>query len=85
MGMAIAMAGPSAGVGAGATDAIGHVLGGHSGVSHGHTSCILLPPVMAWNRVANDDRQKAISEALGRPGDEAGTALSDLVRRLELP
>jgi maleylacetate reductase len=85
MGMAIAMAGPSAGVGVGASHAIGHVLGGHSGVSHGHTSCILLPPVMAWNRVANDDRQKLISEALGRPDVDAGTALSELVRRLGLP
>jgi len=84
-GMAIAMVGPSAGVGVGASHAIGHVLGGHSGVSHGHTSCILLPPVMAWNRVANDDRQKLISEALGRPDVDAGTALSELVRRLGLP
>jgi maleylacetate reductase len=84
-GMAIAMVGPSAGVGVGASHAIGHVLGGHSGVSHGHTSCILLPPVMAWNRVANDDRQKLISEALGRPDVDAGTALSELVARLELP
>jgi maleylacetate reductase len=79
------MAGPSAGVGVGASHAIGHVLGGHSGVSHGHTSCIMLPPVMAWNRVANDDRQKLISEALGRPDVDAGTALSELVRRLGLP
>ena len=84
-GMAIAMVGPSAGVGVGASHAIGHVLGGHSGVSHGHTSCIMLPAVMAWNRIANGDRQKVISEALGRSGADAGTALADLVRRLELP
>jgi len=46
---------------------------------------MLRPRVIAWNRVANDDRQKLISEALGRSGADAGTALADLVRRLELP
>lgn len=85
MGMAIAMAGPTAGIGVGASHAIGHVLGGHNGVAHGHTSCILLPPVMRWNRVANEVRQKVISEALDRPDIDAGTALSELVKRLELP
>jgi maleylacetate reductase len=84
-GMAIAMAGPDAGVGVGASHAIGHVLGGHSGVAHGNTSCILLPPVMRWNRPANDARQRLISEGLGRPGIDAGTALADLIGRLELP
>jgi len=84
-GMAIAMAGPAAGVGVGASHAIGHVLGGHSGVAHGHTSCTLLPSVMRWNRPANKARQKIISEALGRPDVDAGTALADLVKCLDLP
>jgi len=84
-GMAIAMAGPGTGVGVGASHAIAHVLGGHNGVAHGNTSCILLSPVMRWNRPANGERQELISEALGRPGIDAATALSDLVRRLELP
>ena len=84
-GMAIAMAGPSAGVGVGASHAIGHVLGGHSSVAHGHTSCVLLPSVMTWNRVANEDRQKCVSDALGRPGVDAAAALSELVARLRLP
>jgi maleylacetate reductase len=85
MGMAIAMAGPGAGVGVGASHAIGHVLGGHSGVAHGNTSCVLLPSVMRWNRSANEARQKSISEGLGRPGLDAGTALAELVERLQLP
>ena len=84
-GMAIAMAGPNAGVGVGASHAIGHVLGGHSGVAHGHTSCILLPPVMRWNQAANGERQKLLSEALGRPGLDAATALAELVEGLNLP
>jgi len=85
MGMAIAMAGPAAGVGVGASHAIGHVLGAHSGVAHGHTSCVLLPSVMRWNRGANEARQKTISEAMGRSDVDAETALSDLVERLKLP
>jgi maleylacetate reductase len=84
-GMAIAMAGPGAGVGVGASHAIGHVLGGHNGVAHGDTSCILLPPVMRWNRPANEQRQELISEALGRPGIDTATALFDLVQGLGLP
>jgi alcohol dehydrogenase class IV len=40
---------------------------------------------MRWNRVANEARQKIISEALGRSDVDAGTALSELVKRLELP
>jgi maleylacetate reductase len=83
-GMAIAMAGPAAGVGVGASHAIGHVLGGHSGVAHGETSCVLLPAVMAWNRPTNAARQRLISEAFGT-GDDAAPALAALVRGLGLP
>lgn len=84
-GMTVAMAGPAAGVGVGASHAIGHVLGAHNGVAHGDTSCILLPPVMSWNRSANADRQTLISDAMGRPGADAATALAELVERLGLP
>lgn len=84
-GMAIAMAGPAAGVGVGASHAIGHVLGGHCGVQHGHTSCVLLPSVMRWNHAANESRQQLVSEALGRAEIDAGTGLAELVESLGLP
>lgn len=73
------------GVPMGASHAIGHVLGGSCGVSHGHTSCIMLPAVMQWNIDWNRDRQQRISELLGRPGISAAEALHDLIAGLGMP
>jgi maleylacetate reductase len=81
----MSIAGMASGVRVGASHAIGHVLGAHSGVSHGHTSCVMLPAVMEWNRAANAERQAMISEALGRPGVEASVALGDLIASLGMP
>jgi maleylacetate reductase len=85
MGMAIGMMGPATGAGVGASHAIGHALGANNGVAHGITSCVLLPAVMRWNRPANAEKQKLISEAMGRPQDDATTVLEELVERLGLP
>ena len=45
------------GVPMGASHGIGYVLGAVFGVPHGHTSCIMLPAVMRWNKPANAARQ----------------------------
>lgn len=83
--MMMSMSGGAVGVRVGASHGIGHVLGGYAGVSHGHTSCVLLPAVMQWNRPANGDRQFLVSMALGHPGEEASIAIGSLVGRLGLP
>jgi maleylacetate reductase len=85
MGMALGMTGPNSGAGVGASHAVAHAQGGNNGVAHGETSCVLLPAVMRWNLPANPDRQKLISEALGRPGLEAAVALAELINSLALP
>ncbi|TXL77712.1 iron-containing alcohol dehydrogenase [Vineibacter terrae] len=85
LGMWLSVVGSQAGVDKGASHAIGHILGGTAGVPHGYTSCVMLPFVMKWNKPVNADRQAVISEALGRPGADAGDALHELIAGLGLP
>jgi maleylacetate reductase len=85
MGMWLSVVGSQAGVDKGASHAIGHILGGTAGVPHGYTSCVMLPYVMRWNKSVNAERQAVVSEALGRPGADAGDALHELISGLGLP
>ena len=50
----------AAGAGSGASHGIGYVLGASYGVAHGHTSCVMLPAVLAWNAAVNGERQRAL-------------------------
>lgn len=81
----LSMTGAMAGVSKGASHGIGHVLGGTAHVPHGHTSCVMLPSVLRYNRPVNADRQKMVSAALGRPDDEAADAVADLIASLGQP
>jgi maleylacetate reductase len=77
----------SAGIGRvhnGASHGLGYILGA-LGVPHGHTSCVLLPAVLAWNASVNADRQALISEALGRAGMSAADAVRELITDLGQP
>jgi len=85
LGAWMSMAGVAAGVPVGASHGIGHVLGVACGVPHGYTSCVMLAPVLRWNRAADTGRQQLVSEAMGRPGLPAADLVADLVARLGLP
>jgi len=85
LGAWMSMIGSSAGVSKGASHGIGHVLGGTAGVPHGYTSCIMLPHVLRFNHAVNAERQKLVSEALGRPGVPAAEVLAELIAELGLP
>ncbi|MDB5760694.1 MAG: Iron-containing alcohol dehydrogenase [Burkholderia sp.] len=85
LGAWMSIIGSSAGVSKGASHGIGHVLGGTGGIPHGYTSCVMLPHVLRFNRRVNAERQAWVSEALGRPGDDAADVISDLVGELGLP
>lgn len=85
LGAWMSIIGSSAGVEKGASHGIGHVLGGTAGVPHGYTSCVMLPHVLRFNHEINGERQKWVSEALGRPGIEAAAVLSELIGALGLP
>ena len=85
LGSWLSMAPLVAGVPMGASHGIGYVLGAVFDVPHGHTSCIMLPWVMRWNKSANADRQALIANAMGHPGKDAGDVLDDFIRGLGMP
>ena len=75
----------ASGVPMGASHGIGYVLGAEFGVPHGHTSCVMLPSVMRWNKSANAERQALVAAAMGHPNEEAGDVLDDFIRGLGMP
>ena len=75
----------ASGVPMGASHGIGYVLGAEFGVPHGHTSCVMLPSVMRWNKSVNAERQALVAAAMGRPNEDAGDVLDDFIRGLGMP
>lgn len=75
----------ASGVPMGASHGIGYVLGAEFGVPHGHTSCVMLPSVMRWNKPVNAERQALVAASMGHPGKDAGDVLDDFIRGLGMP
>ena len=69
----------------GASYGIGYVLGAAFDIPHGHTSCIMLPAVMRWNKPANGERQALVAAAMGHPGEDAGDVLDNFIGGLDMP
>ncbi len=85
MGAWLSMTGVITGARLGASHAIGHILGGSADVPHGHTSCVMLPYVLAWNASVTGARQKEIAAAMGAPGKEAAEVVDRFVAGLGMP
>jgi maleylacetate reductase len=85
LGMWLSMGPLSSGVPMGASHGIGYVLGAKFGVPHGHTSCLMLPSVMRWNRPANAGRQSLVATAMGAADGDAAAALDRLIVGLAMP
>jgi alcohol dehydrogenase class IV len=85
LGAWLSMAPLGAGVPMGASHGIGYVLGAVFDIPHGHTSCIMLPAVMRWNKPANAAKQATIAAAMGHPGKNAGDVLDAFIRGLGMP
>ncbi|HEY0479965.1 MAG TPA: iron-containing alcohol dehydrogenase [Kofleriaceae bacterium] len=84
-GMWQSIAAAAAGAGSGASHGIGYALGAGYGVPHGHTSCVMLPAVLAWNAAVNHERQRALSEAMGAPDRLASALIAELIATLGQP
>ena len=85
IGAWLSMAPLSAGVPMGASHGIGYVLGAVFDIPHGHTSCIMLPAVMRWNKSANAAKQATIAAAMGQGAADAGDVLDSFIRGLGMP
>lgn len=85
MGSWLSMGPLASGVPMGASHGIGYVLGASFGIPHGHTSCIMLPAVMRWNKSSNADRQALVAAAMGHPDEDAGDVLDALIAHLDMP
>jgi alcohol dehydrogenase class IV len=68
----------------GASHGIGHSLGAVTGMSHGYTSCIMLPHVMRFNAEKTKSVQSLIAQAMGTNLD-AADAVAKLVADMGLP
>lgn len=68
----------------GASHGIGHSLGAATGMSHGYTSCVMLPHVMRFNQDKTVQAQEAIAQALGSNGS-AADQVSQLIASLGMP
>jgi maleylacetate reductase len=85
LGSWLSMAPLATGVPMGASHGIGYVLGAVFDIPHGHTSCIMLPSVMRWNKPANAMRQAMVAAAMGQPDAEAGDLLDAFITGLGMP
>jgi maleylacetate reductase len=85
MGTWLSMGPLASGVPMGASHGIGYVLGAVFDIPHGHTSCIMLPAVMRWNKPANSQRQELISIAMGHAREDAADVLDSFIAGLDMP
>ncbi|MBA1242513.1 iron-containing alcohol dehydrogenase [Pseudomonas japonica] len=95
MATASLMAGMAFGnAGVGAVHALAYPLGGRFNIAHGVSNALLLPYVMAWNKMACLERFRDIAEAMGLrvahlsdrdAADLAVQAMSDLCAAVDIP
>jgi maleylacetate reductase len=85
MGTWLSMGPLAGGVPMGASHGIGYVLGAVFDIPHGHTSCIMLPAVMRWNKPVNAERQALVAAAMGHPNEDAGEVLDVFIAGLGMP
>jgi maleylacetate reductase len=84
-GAFMSVAGIASGTAVNVSHAIGHVLGGHAGVPHGHTTGVLLPAVLRWSLGSTAEAQQKLCDALGTEHASAADAIEALTRSLDLP
>ena len=85
MGTWLSMGPLAGGVPMGASHGIGYVIGALFDIPHGHTSCVMLPAVMRWNKSANAERQALVAAAMDHPGEDAADVLDAFIAGLGMP
>ena len=74
----------------GASHGMGHSLGAVTGMSHGYTSCVMLPHVMRWNLEKTRAQQLRIAQAMQvgegpAHAEDAAELVASLISRLGMP
>jgi len=69
----------------GASHGIGHALGAVTGMSHGYTSCVMLPHVMRYNQSLRSQQLLQIAQALAQQDNDGAAAVAALVTGLGMP
>jgi len=95
MATASLMAGMAFGnAGVGAVHALAYPLGGRFNIAHGVSNALLLPYVMAWNKMACVERFRDIAQAMGLPiaglsddqaAEQAVRAMAALCAAVDIP
>jgi maleylacetate reductase len=85
LGSWLSMGPLASGVPMGASHGIGYVLGAVFDIPHGHTSCIMLPSVMRWNKSVNAERQALVAAAMDHGGEDASDVLAAFIANLGMP
>lgn len=95
MATASLMAGMAFGnAGVGAVHALAYPLGGRFNIAHGVSNALLLPYVMAWNKLACVERLRDIAAAMGvrvaelsdkQAADQAVQAMAELCAAVDIP
>ncbi|MCE4057724.1 iron-containing alcohol dehydrogenase [Pseudomonas sp. Au-Pse12] len=95
MATASLMAGMAFGnAGVGAVHALAYPLGGRFNIAHGVSNALLLPYVMAWNKMACVERFRDIAQAMGLPiaglsddqaAEQAVQAMAALCAAVDIP
>jgi len=81
----MAIQGAAVGVSHGASHGVGQALSIVAGIGHGLTSAILLPHVLRYNLAVSRERQEALTQAIGRPGEPLAQIVAEIVAGLGLP
>jgi maleylacetate reductase len=85
IGSWLSIQGVANGVDLGASHGIGHILGGTAGMPHGETSCVMLPHVLRYNSLANENSQAILAAAMSTSDLPLAEQVQALVSGLELP
>lgn len=85
IGSWMSIQGATIGISHGASHGIGHGLSAVTGMTHGVTSCIMLPHVLRYNAAINAERQAALAEAAGHGGENLADLVAGVVRHVGQP
>jgi maleylacetate reductase len=81
----MAIQGAAVGIARGPGGRLGHALSAAAGVGDGVALGILLPHALRYAGAASRERQEALTQGIGRPGEPLADIVAEIVAKLRLP